>query len=179
MYCQKCGTQIPDNAESLCPNCGNDIVSKEVDSKTTSKRSNPKVIIPVIIAIAVVLLIIIGISGNSVVSDVKDIVFEQHGTISIGKAVDVYLEKAEWTSEELSDDEYAVTLKAFSKEIGTFFSVEFRVTYTEDMVYALPLSVEILDEKYTDDQSVWEIMAHIYGKNLEEATDSYWEAYWK
>ena len=153
MFCQKCGTQIPDNAENFCPNCGNNIVQQGGDLKSPSKRSRLKVIIPIIIAIVVVLLLI-GNSENPVVSDVKRIVFEQHGTISIGEAADKYLDKVEWISEEISDDEYTVTLKAFSAEIGTFLSVEFRVTYTDDMIYALPLSVSILEEEYTDDQSV-------------------------
>ncbi len=178
MFCQKCGAQIPDNAENVCPSCGNNTVQQEVSAKSSSKLSRLKVIIPIIIVIVVILLLI-GNSENSVVSDVKDMVFEQYGTISIGEAADRYLDKVDWTSQKISDDEYIVTLHAFSEELSATFSIDFRVTSVDDTVYALASSVTFLEEEYTDDMTVTQILAMIYGKTLDEATDLYWDLYWQ
>ncbi|MBQ8780286.1 MAG: zinc ribbon domain-containing protein [Oscillospiraceae bacterium] len=178
MFCQKCGNQLPDNVENFCPNCGGTIVQKSAELKTSSKRIRLEFIIPIVLGIIVILIILFDSVKSAAISDLKSIVFDQYGSsLTLGDAADLHLDKVNWESEKISDDEYKVTLQAFSAEIGTVFSVEFRVTYMNDMVYALPVAVNLVGEEYKDDQSIWQVMSIIYGRSLEEANETYWEAY--
>ena len=151
---------------------------KKADADIKFKNKPKKLGLGACGIVAIIFIAFMLFGGRNPISDTKRIIFEQYGTISLGEATDRYLEEVDWESEKINDNEYKVTLQAFSNEVAFRFLVEFRVTYVDDRVYAIPRAVSIAGEEYTDDMSLWEIMSIIYGKSIEEADEAYWEGFW-
>lgn len=187
MYCTKCGSQISDSAV-FCSKCGKQLKTKVAASESAeitgqdvlqkqSKGSHKRTLgwLWDICIIVIALIALLVPERPHPVSDMKNLVFDQYGEITIGEAADRYLKDVDWEAEKMDDNEYKVMLKAFSDEVSFRFQLEFRVTYVDNMVYGVPRSVSMAGTEYTDDMSIWELMSVTYGKSLEEAKESYWE----
>ena len=97
------------------------------------------------------------------VNDLQDVVFEDYGTMTLGEAVDSTVENARWSSEEVDDTHYLVTLSGFQPDLYANFEATFDVNYTDDYVYASISSVEYGGETYTDIFSLAFVLSAIYG----------------
>lgn len=180
MYCKKCGSQLSPGAE-FCKECGQPVSDESNPSgdKKTSKLSKPKkhgLIKKIGIGIAVifVVLLVIGLFGDSPVTNTKAIIFDQYGNMPIGDAAEANLESVEWDSEKNEDDSYTVTVRGIYSELNAHVGVDFNYTESDGYCWANGESAYINGEYYYDDATVAMVMALIYGDDDMAATAFAW-----
>ncbi len=177
MVCKKCGNQLPDGEEKLCPNCGEPVSMQESTSNGANaekeslaeKKQKPfekykKYIITAIIAIVAVIVVIsiISSAGGDAIESLKGIVFDEFGTATLGDAAEKNLSNLKWESEKINDNEHTVRLDGYSTEYMTKLAIEFDVTFVDDMAYASASKVWVDGEEYTDYSSICYVMEIIY-----------------
>lgn len=115
--------------------------------------------------LAVVLLIgfMIWSSQNHPIRDLKMIVFDDYGTLTLGNAVEETMRNVEWEQEKVSKTHYKVTLSGFLPEEYANISLVFDINYADDHVYAHTESVVWNDEAYSDGFMVRYALDTIYG----------------
>lgn len=115
--------------------------------------------------LAVVLLIgfMIWPSQNHPIRDLKTIVFDDYGTLTLGDAVEETMSNVEWTQEKISKTHYKVTLSGFLPEEYANISLVFDVNYADNHVYTRTESVVWNDETYSDGFMVSYVLDTIYG----------------
>lgn len=101
-------------------------------------------------SVILVVLIVIAFVGKDPVRDVKDIVFDQYGTQTLGAAVKQSIPEAAWESVKVDDKRYMVTVSGFCPDLSSVIQVNFDVNYSGDYVYAKPVDV-LMDGDYYDD----------------------------
>ena len=130
MFCERCGTALPDNV-NFCPDCGWKIPQNaqslnhppntppnpmEKQGKKSGKVGVIKSIISLILLIGVIVTIVYSLQRHPV-SDLKDIVFEDYGSEPFGDAVDNSMINVSWDTEKISKTKYQVILTGFSTEL--------------------------------------------------------------
>ena len=147
----------------LLPNYVEQRVQDEREIKTTKTyRHLATAIIVVFVGYVIVTTFLPNLIRNPV-NDLQDVVFEDYGTMTLGEAVDSTVENARWSSEEVDDTHYLVTLSGFQPDLYANFEATFDVNYTDDYVYASISSVEYGGETYTDIFSLAFVLSAIYG----------------
>lgn len=176
MFCERCGAALPDNV-NFCPDCGRKISqnvqslnqppntppnSMEKQSKKSGKVELIKSIISLILVIGVIVAIVYSVQRHPV-SDLKDIVFDEYGSETLGDAVDNSMINVSWDTEKISKTKYQVTLTGFSTELYSDLTLTFNLTYGDDRVYA-KLDHLLQDGEYYDDfYSIALALSTIYG----------------
>lgn len=169
MFCKECGAELVNGAR-FCKKCGHAVLNESkndnVEQAEKKTRKKPK---KSFVSILVALLVIIGayyfFIYDHVSGDVKNIVFNEFGTATIGEAASDHLSNVKWNSQKIENKYYTVILKGFSPKLYSQIEVEFDVSYSEDNVYAKASSVSLNRETYYDEISIRYIMATIYGNN--------------
>ncbi len=176
MFCERCGTALPDNV-NFCPDCGWKIPQNaqslnhppntppnpmEKQGKKSGKVGVIKSIISLILLIGVIVTIVYSLQRHPV-SDLKDIVFEDYGSEPFGDAVDNSMINVSWDTEKISKTKYQVILTGFSTELYSDLTLTFNLTYGDDQVYA-KLDHLLQDGEYYDDYfSIALALSTIYG----------------
>lgn len=116
------------------------------------------------------LLVVVLVVGSMIYSsqkrpihDLKDIVFDDYGTLTLGDAVEETMRNVEWTQEKISKTHYKVTLSGFLPEEYANISLVFDVNYADNHVYAHTESVVWNDEAYSNGFMVSYALDTIYG----------------
>ena len=182
MFCKNCGQQIPDTAQ-FCPNCGmkNEpvIYASESTNQTTqetceqtgtasqekqTKRAFGKIksILSTIVTIALIIAAISGFSKHPV-ANMKDVVFEDFSSVTIGEAVESSITHPEWSSEKIDKNHYLVTVEGFMKSVSGNFRMTFDVNYVDDDMYAKPKYASYDGEVFDDWFSLTIAMGLLYG----------------
>lgn len=126
---------------------------------------------PIIIAVAVIVVIILGIvlfsSGNDPVGDVKSMDFDEFDGKRIEGLVKSSMLDVKWTSESIGNGEYEVTVKGYSKYLFEDIKIMFSTRYFEDAdeVYITIESVSFDYEVYYDYDSIVYILRAVFGLN--------------
>lgn len=176
MFCERCGTALPDNV-NFCPDCGWKIPqnkqspdhpldtppnSTKKQDKKPGKFGLIKSIISLILLVGVIVAIVYSVQRHPV-SDLKDIVFRDYGSEPFGDAVDNSMINVSWDAEKISKTKYQVTLTGFSTELYSDLTLTFDLTYGGDRVYA-KLDHLLQDGEYYDDYySIALALSTIYG----------------
>lgn len=130
MFCEQCGATLPDNV-NFCPDCGWKTLQNEQppnhppdtppnqtrkQEKKSGKVGSIKSIISIILSITVIVAIVYSVRRHPI-SDLKDIVFEDYGSETLGDVVNHTMINVSWDAEKISKTKYQVTLTGFSKEL--------------------------------------------------------------
>ena len=180
MYCKKCGSQLSPGAK-FCKECGQ-AVSDEGNSAgdqntpklSKSKKSGFIKKIGTGVAIIFVVLIVIGLFGDSPVTNTKAIVFDHYGNMPIGDAAEANLESVEWDSEKNEDDSYTVTVRGIYSELNARVGIDFNYTESDEYCWASSECAYINGEYFYDDATITMIMALIYGDDDMAANAFVW-----
>lgn len=97
------------------------------------------------------------------VDDLKGIVFEDYGSITLGEAVEKYVSNEEWDKEKIDDTHYRVTLSGFIPKEYANISITFDVNYVDDNVYASARKFEWNDSSYDNGYMISQALEAIYG----------------
>ena len=177
MFCRNCGQPLSDAAQ-FCPNCGTRIQPVIVVNESADRTTEPSFEKPVSVAAAqavnetaekpakkifdrvklvfsslgTVLLIVIAIISFSrhPAANMKEVVFDDFGSETIGEAVERNIAHPEWSAVKISKNHYRVTVEGFMKPVGGNFSMTFDVNYLDDEVYAKPILASYDDEEFDD-----------------------------
>lgn len=176
MFCERCGAALPDNV-NFCPDCGWKIPQNEQppdhpldtppdptkkQDKKPGKFGTIKSIISLILLIGVIVAIVYSIQRHPV-SDLKDIVFDEYGSETLGDAVSKSMINVSWDTEKISKTKYQVTLTGFNTELYSDLALVFNLTYGNDRVYA-KFDHLLQDGEYCDDYfSMALALSAIYG----------------
>ena len=99
------------------------------------------------------------------VKDLKSIVFEDYGSITLGEAVEKNLRNEEWSKEKVDDTHYEVTLSGFIPKEYANISITFDVNYADDHVYASARKFKWNDNYYDNSYMISQALEAIYGGN--------------
>lgn len=108
MFCTKCGTQLPEGTK-FCPVCGSPLGAEK-------KKGVLSIFFKLGTAAAWVIgiLFVIGLFiGDDPVDRVKNVVFDQYGTITVGEMVERNFRGAEWSYETLDEDSAMVYVSGY------------------------------------------------------------------
>ncbi len=133
--------------------------------------------IPAIIAVVVIAVVIIVVSsygGVDAVESMKEIIYDELGNTTIGKAANENLDNVKWESEQTDDEEYMVSLAGYSTDSMCKLTARFSVTFVDDMVYTSVIDVGVDGESFSDEESIWTVLGMIYGMSVDEAVEHYW-----
>lgn len=97
------------------------------------------------------------------VNDLKDIVFEDYGSITLGEAVEKYVSNEEWSKEKVDDTHYRVTLSGFIPKEYANISIIFDVNYVDNQVYASARKFKWNDTSYDNTYMIGQALEAIYG----------------
>ena len=175
MFCGKCGTQIPDQA-AFCPACGSPVSqhSGQFEGDHASVRSNGPYqklfqglkIFRWVLILGVIIAVIVWSQQKHPAKDLKDVVFDNYGDISLGEAVDTTLENVQWRTEKIDSTHYRVTLSGFHADTYTNLDVIFDVNYSNDYIYTSVTRVIWNDSSYDDNLTITYVMSLLYGVDL-------------
>lgn len=102
-------------------------------------------------------------SLNRPINDLKGIVFEDYGSITLGEAVEKNVRNEEWSMEKIDYTHYKVTLNGFIPKEYANISVIFDVNYADDHVYASIRKFKWNDTSYDNAFMIWQVLEAIYG----------------
>lgn len=173
MFCKNCGAKVPENAD-FCPECGKVLPhlqstdqnqpadSPDTGTSTKKKGGKTKFIIGAAVVIVAIALVIVA-SQKQPIEDMKNIVFEDYGSITFGEAVEENIRNVEWESEEIDSTHYVVTMVGFIPETYSNVELSFDLNYVDDMVYTSAKEVIIDGEYYEDNYTISLVMDSVYG----------------
>lgn len=154
-FCKTCGAELSENAK-FCGKCGAQVsdnmnLNSEAGKKedTDRKKKKRKRLIAITVAVLVV-VIIFSTQKTNPVRDMKNIVFDQYGTLEFGNVVKRAIPDAKWESEKLGKKHYTVTVQGFCPNLYSDIELAFDINYSGDSVYA-KLKYGYIDGEYFDD----------------------------
>lgn len=173
MFCEQCGASLPEDA-NFCPDCGWKIPQKEqpqkpppdkapdAKEKKEDKPSKWKLLMSAVVWILMITAIIYAVQKHPV-KDLKNVVFNDYGTETLGDAVASSLINTSWDAEKISKTNYHITLTGYSTELYSDLEITFRLTYGDGCVYA-KIDHLLWDGDYHDDWFTTSLaLSTIYG----------------
>lgn len=115
-----------------------------------------------IASVIVIVLILTNLFFRNPVGDLKDLVFDQYGSQTLGEAVKKSVPEASWDSVKLGDKHYTVTVSGFCPDMSSNIQLEFDVNYSGEYIYAKPTGLIMDGEHYDDIFSIALVMGAIY-----------------
>lgn len=100
---------------------------------------------------------------NKPVNDLKNVVFKDYGSITLGEAVDKYMRNEEWSKEKIDSTHYRVTLSGFIPKEYANISITFDINYANDRVYASAKQFVWNDVFYDNTIMIAQALEAIYG----------------
>lgn len=179
-YCYKCGWQViqQGNETTQPPQQTKDCAqaqesTKQANENTQYASEQPahqkkssfgflKKIISAVVAILVLVAIISAFQKHPV-NDLKDVIFDNYGTVTFGDAVDKTMRNIEWNTEKISKTHYQVTVSGFMPDTYANASLTFSLNYSDDHVYAHLDHIIWNDEYFDDAFNLSYAMTAIYG----------------
>lgn len=146
---------------SAAENMQQESADQEEGKEKPEKKKTGKIVFGVVSAVLIVLLLI-GLFGKNPIQDVKDIVFDQYGTQTLGTAVKQSIPEASWDSVKIDDKRYTVTVSGYCPDLFSVVQVDFDVNYSGDYVYAKTMNVWMDGDCYDDIFSIALVMQGIY-----------------
>lgn len=166
--CKTCGAELSDNAK-FCGKCGAQAgvsvnLKTEAGEKADLARKKKKRIrlVAGAVVVLVVIIVLAALLRTDPVLDVKDIVFDQYGTMKFGDAVERNIPEAEWESEKIGEKHYTVTVYGFCPDLASNIQLDFDVNYSGDYVYAKVIYGYIDGEYFDDLLSISMVMETLY-----------------
>lgn len=206
MYCQECGTQLPEEA-MFCPDCGTSTgaASSTTQGSTAEQQytsggptatpqptaASPTVlarhwhfpfgtIVAAVILVAAVWMLFTNYENRSI-RDLKGIIFTQYNVgDSLGKVINENMSHAKWSSEKRGNDSYDVTVTGVENMYDSLIEATFRVTYMDDAVHGVLTSASVNGQVCTDSSELAVVMLLLYGQ-LDEDTLAglmLWDSIW-
>lgn len=125
----------------------------------------------IVAAIILVVAVVMWISNyqEQAITDLKNVIFTQYDAgDSIGTTANENMSHVQWSSEKLSKGKYDVTLTGIDDMYGALIEATFRVTYSDDTVYAV-LNRATVNGTACSSTELGLVMMLIYGQ-LDEDT---------
>ena len=206
MYCQECGTQLPEEA-MFCPDCGTSTgaASSTPHGSTAEQQYTPGgptatpqptaasptvparhwhfpfgTIVAAVILVAAFWMLFTNYENRSI-RDWKGIIFTQY-TVgdSLGKVINENMSQAKWSSEKRGNDSYDVTVTGVENMYDSMIEATFRVTYMDDAVHSVLTRASVNGQVCTDSSELAVVMLLLYGQ-LDEDTLAglmLWDSIW-
>ena len=206
MYCQECGTQLPEEA-MFCPDCGTSTgtASSTPQGSTAEQRYTPGgptatpqptaasptvparhrhfpfgTIVAAVILVAAFWMLFTNYENRSI-RDLKGIIFTQYNVgDSLGKVINENMSHAKWSSEKRGNDSYDVTVTGVENMYDSMIEATFRVTYMDDAVHSVLTRASVNGQVCTDSSELAVVMLLLYGQ-LDEDTLAglmLWDSIW-
>lgn len=195
MYCQECGTQLPEEA-MFCPDCGTSTgaASSTPHGSTAEQQYTPGgptatpqptaasptvparhwhfpfgTIVAAVILVAAFWMLFTNYENRSI-RDLKGIIFTQYNVgDSLGKVINENMSHAKWSSEKRGNDSYDVTVTGVENMYDSMIEATFRVTYMDDAVHSVLTRASVNGQVCTDSSELAVVMLLLYGQ-LDEDT---------
>ena len=206
MYCQECGTQLPEEA-MFCPDCGTSTgaASSTPHGSTAEQQYTPGgptatpqptaasptvparhrhfpfgTIVAAVILVAAFWMLFTNYENRSI-RDLKGIIFTQYNVgDSLGKVINENMSQAKWSSEKRGNDSYDVTVTGVENMYDSMIEATFRVTYMDDAVHSVLTRASVNGQVCTDSSELAVVMLLLYGQ-LDEDTLAglmLWDSIW-
>lgn len=206
MYCQECGTQLPEEA-MFCPDCGTSTgaASSTPQGSTAEQQYTPGgptatpqptaasptvparhrhfpfgTIVAAVILVAAFWMLFTNYENRSI-RDLKGIIFTQYNVgDSLGKVINENMSHAKWSSEKRGNDSYDVTVTGVENMYDSMIEATFRVTYMDDAVHSVLTRASVNGQVCTDSSELAVVMLLLYGQ-LDEDTLAglmLWDSIW-
>lgn len=206
MYCQECGTQLPEEA-MFCPDCGTSTgaASSTPQGSTAEQQYTPGgptatpqptaasptvparhrhfpfgTIVAAVILVAAFWMLFTNYENRSI-RDLKGIIFTQYNVgDSLGKVINENMSQAKWSSEKRGNDSYDVTVTGVENMYDSMIEATFRVTYMDDAVHSVLTRASVNGQVCTDSSELAVVMLLLYGQ-LDEDTLAglmLWDSIW-
>ena len=206
MYCQECGTQLPEEA-MFCPDCGTSTgaAASTPQGSTAEQQYTPGgptatpqptaasptvparhwhfpfgTIVAAVILVAAFWMLFTNYENRSI-RDLKGIIFTQYNVgDSLGKVINENMSHAKWSSEKRGNDSYDVTVTGVENMYDSMIEATFRVTYMDDAVHSVLTRASVNGQVCTDSSELAVVMLLLYGQ-LDEDTLAglmLWDSIW-